>query len=105
VCRIPGVERHAAAREETLDHPHAAHPAGGVQRRPAVDTGRGRVEPETEHEISRVEALLEDRVCEVAVILTRQRSEERRILSENGIRLVLVRCHEGIDQSDPYRAS
>ncbi len=67
--RIAGVERHAAAREQAFDHPHAAHPAGGMQRRPAVDAGRGRIEAEAQHEVGRVEALVEDRLCQVRVLL------------------------------------
>src|SRR5688500_8715397 len=51
--RISGVERYAAALEEAFDHPHAAHPAGGMQGGPAVDTWSGRVESETEHEVGR----------------------------------------------------
>ena len=92
--RISGVERHAAAGEEAFDHPHAAHPAGGVQRGPAVDARRGRVEPETEHEIGRVEVLVEDRLCQVTVNLAGQRREERRFLGEHGVRLLLVRGQE-----------
>ena len=39
-----------------------------MERRPAVDTGRGRVEPEAEHQIGGVEALVEDRLRQVRVI-------------------------------------
>jgi len=103
--RIPGVERHAAAREEAFNHPHAAHPAGGMQRRPAVNTGSGRVEPECEHEVGGVESLVEDRVCQVSVILVCRRREDRRILSEDGARRVFVRGQEGVHEPDPCRAS
>ena len=65
VRRVAGVERNAAAPEQAIDHPHAAHPARGVQRRPAVDAGPGRIEAEPQHQVGRVEELVEDRVRQV----------------------------------------
>jgi hypothetical protein len=66
---IPGVERHATPGQEVFNHAHIAHPAGRVQRCPAVDTGGGRIEPQTEHEVGRGEALVEDRVGQVPMLL------------------------------------
>ena len=76
-----------------------------MQRRPPIDTGRGRVKPETEHEVGRVEALMEDCVGQVTMILACKRRQKRRILSENSFRRRLVRAQERIDESDPRRAS
>ena len=55
--------------------------------------------------VRRVEAPVEDRVSQLSVILACKRSDERRILSQNNVRRVLVRGQEGVDEADLRRAS
>ena len=102
---VPRVESDASASENALDDPHIAHPARGVQRRAAVHAGCGRIEPETQHQLGRVEVLVEDRVGQVTVHLASERREERWILGQYGARRLLVRGESGIDESKLCRAS
>ena len=47
---------------------------------PPSTPGRGRVEPQGEHQVSGIEAFVENRFRQVSVIAGCQRREERRIL-------------------------
>ena len=105
VGRIPASSVHAAAREDrstirTLPTQQAACSAVS-----AIDAGCSRVEPETEHEVGRVEALVEDRRPGAPVSFGCEGRQERRSLGENGFRRVLVRGEKGVDEPDPCRAS
>ena len=44
-----------------------------MQCRPAVNTRRRGIEPDTEHEVGGVEAPMKDGMCEATVIITCQR--------------------------------
>ena len=70
--RIPGFERHATPSEEQFDHPHAADPAGRVERGPTVDSGRRRIELEAEHQFGRIETLVEDGLRQMRMTLSRE---------------------------------
>jgi hypothetical protein len=73
---VPRIDVHAAAFEKHLDHPHIAHPAGGVERRAAVDAGRCLVETQTEHEFGDPIVAVENCLRQVPVDGARQRRQE-----------------------------
>jgi hypothetical protein len=72
-----------APREDLLDQGDVADPARGVQRRAVVDAGRGGVEPESQHQLGRLEPFVKNGHGQVPVFAAGQRLEERRGLRED----------------------
>ena len=90
--RIAAVERNASAPQDFVDELGITHPARGVERGATVDSARGLVETEAEHQLRCRAAPVENRVCQTRVIRRSERRQDRWILVDESQRPVFVGC-------------